>query len=233
SQRSRRHNRAVVPRTVLVLDGRIVQTRHLFANHANARLRFDRLRDTPRKLYAIDSQRVTSRYCASVRNAQKRRLPAPHLLFQQPRRGPFRFALERIRANQLTEIRGLVSRCQARFSIHHRAHLIEIHLAAQPRRRQRRLRPGQPAANHANPHGVAPDAVPAGFPSAACCPILSPASWRKGGRVTLPRAPSISALFAEMGGSPFSPGNSASRRIASPPNRTLRHSSRNSAPMAA
>ena len=65
-----------------------------------------------------------------------------------------RFALERVRANQLAEIRGLVRRRQARLSIHHRAHLIEIHLAAQPRRRQRRLRPGQPAANHANPQGV-------------------------------------------------------------------------------
>ena len=47
---------------------------------------------------------------------------------------------------------GLVRGRQARLAVHHRAHLVEIHVAAQPRRGQRRFRPGQAAADHTNPH---------------------------------------------------------------------------------
>ena len=126
------------------------QDSSLLRESRESRLGRNRLRNPPRKLHAIHSQRMARRNRRLIGNAQKRRTRAPHLLLQQPRRRIRRFALQRIRADQFAKIRRLVRRRQPRLSIHHRAHLVEIHLAAQPRRRQRRLRPRQPSANHAN-----------------------------------------------------------------------------------
>ena len=59
---------------------------------------------------------MSRRYGRLVRNPQQRRARAPHLLLQQPRRRVRRFALQRVRADQLAEFRRLVRRRQARLS---------------------------------------------------------------------------------------------------------------------
>ena len=138
-------------RAVLVL----VQSCDLFAKDANQRLGGNLLRNPPRKLNAIHGQRVAGGNGGLIRNAQQRRTRAPHLLLQQPRRGVGRFALQRIGTDQFAELRRLMGRGQPRFSVHHGPHLIEVHLAAQPRRGQCRLRAGQSAADHANLHCAA------------------------------------------------------------------------------
>ncbi len=127
-----------------------VEPRDFFADHANAGLGRNSLGDAPRKLDAVHGQRVAGGHSGLIRNAQKRRARPPHLLLQQPRRRVGRLALERVGADQLAELDGLVGRRQPRLAVHDGPHLVEIHLAAQPRRGQRRFRPGQSAADHAN-----------------------------------------------------------------------------------
>ncbi len=79
---------------------------------------------------------------------------AAHLLLEQPGRGVGRLALERVGADELAEIGGLVGGGEARLAVDHGAHLVEIHLAAEARRGQRGFRAGQASANDANPPAV-------------------------------------------------------------------------------
>ena len=166
------------------------KARDCFADDTNQRLGGDGFRDQPRKLDAIDSQGVARRDCGQVCNAKKSRSRPAHLLLQQPGRGVGRFALEGVGTDQLSKIGGLVGWREARLSIHYGAHLVEIHLAAEPRGGECSLGAGQPATNHA-------------YLQFVC------SAW----------AGSIAPTLA-------------SRSSASPLTRTLRHSSRNSAPIA-
>ena len=135
-------------RAVLVL----VQSGDFLANDANARLGGDRLGNPPRKLDAIHGQGVAGGDCGFIGNAQQRGTRTAHLLLEQPRRGVGRFALQGIGTDQLAKLGRLVSRGQALLAIHDSSHLVEVHVAAQPRRSQCRFRPGQSAADDANSH---------------------------------------------------------------------------------
>ena len=109
---------------------------------------------------------------SAIRNSAEPR--TPHLLLQQPRRRIRRLALQRVGANQLAKIDRLVRRRQARLSVHHGAHLVQIDLAAQPRRSQRGLRPCQALRQSRESSLLFPAAVPG-----TCFDLMPSASRRK------------------------------------------------------
>ena len=163
-----------------------IQPRHFFAHHANPGLGCNGLGDPPRKLDAIHGQRVACRYSRCIGNTQQRRPRPSHLLFQQPRRRVRRFTLQRIGADQFSELGRLVGRRQPRLAIHHRPHLVEFHSAAQPRSGQRRFRPRQSSADNANLHSAISDfrSSTLGAPS-----LRRFCFCRKGGIAQRPAAP--------------------------------------------
>ena len=178
--------------------------RDFFADHANGGLGGDGLGDAARKLDAIDGERVARRNGRFIRNAQESGTRAAHLLLQQPGRGVGRLALERVGADQLAEFGGLVGGGQARLAVDDGAHLVEVDLAAEARRGQRGFRAGKSAADDANSHVGASSAD-------------RRRSW---------------LLCLRLADSSERPGDSSQACSASPVTRTLRHASRNSAPMA-
>ena len=153
-ERASSQNRAL--RAVLVLVECIVEVGEFFANYPNARLSRNRFRDSPRKFDAVDSQRVACWYSRCIRKTQESGSSAAHLLLQQPGRCVGRLALERVGADQLSEISRLVSWGKPRFSVDHGAHLVKVDLAAMAGRGERSLRAGQSASNHANLHFAFP-----------------------------------------------------------------------------
>ncbi len=208
SQRPGRQNRAL--RAVFIL----VHSCDLFAVNVNQRFGGNRLGNPPRKLHAIHRQRVAGRHSRLVGDAHQRRACPPHFLLQQPGGGVGRFALERVGADQLAKLGCLVGRSQPRLAIHHRAHLVEVYRAAQPRCGQRRLRTGQTSADYAYSHRVA--SLFTDDSGGSWFPTLSQRTRKDGAR----------------GESSTGCAGPASRFSASPATRILRHSSRNSPPIA-
>ena len=71
-----------------------IEARDFFADHANVRLGGNGIGDAPRKLDAIDGQRMSRRNSRFIRQAQERGSSSAHLLLQQPWRGVRGLAFE-------------------------------------------------------------------------------------------------------------------------------------------
>ena len=137
-QRAGGQNRQVV---VAVL----VQLRHFLTYDGDVGLRSDAFRHAPRELHAIHGKRMPCGNGGGVSVRQQHAAGGAHLLLQQPRRGVFALALQRVGAHKLGKVAGLVRLGRAM-----RPHLEQRNGTPGLRRLQRSLRPGKAAANHVN-----------------------------------------------------------------------------------
>ena len=116
--------------------------RNFLAPDRNQRLARERIRDPGGKSGAINRQRMSGGDGALASDLQQPRSRPPHFFFQQPGRRVLAVGLQRVRADQFREIRGLMRRCGA-----HRTHLPKFDRNSAPRALPRCFRSRQPGAN--------------------------------------------------------------------------------------
>ena len=109
----------------------------------DARLGFDAGGYSLGKFHSIHGEGVSGGHSGGVGFGEQEAAGATHLLLQQPGSGVFRLGLERVGADQLGEVRGLVGLGGARG-----AHLVERDFAAEGRGLESSFRAGESAADN-------------------------------------------------------------------------------------
>ncbi len=133
-----------------------VERGYLFAMNGDAAFLFDGVGHPAGEFDPVDGQGVAGGHGARVRTGEQGAAGAAHFLLEQPGRGVFTLRLERVGADQLGEVGRLMCWRGAQRAVNHRAHLVEVDLAASAGSHQGSLRAGQAAADDTNPAWAPP-----------------------------------------------------------------------------
>ncbi len=135
--------------TMVIWSG--VESGHLFPVNGDAAFLLDSAGHQAGEFHPVDGQGVPGGHRARIRAGQQGGPGPAHFLLEQPGRAVFALRLERIGADQLGKVGRLMRGRGAQRAVHHRAHFVEVDLAAAAGCHQGSLGAGQAAADDTYP----------------------------------------------------------------------------------